>query len=160
MCAYKLVRCIHAGDQCDAVGYSGNQLHPRVACDDCKGPVCGIRYKCSVCPNYDLCSACKGKGGHAEHKMTVIRGARGIASPLQLQCEVQKSASFNPALLFAFLSSDRRHLGVTCDACEGPIYGTRFKCIVCPDYDLCYECKRNGCHMEHKMTTVRGPQGL
>eukprot|EP00731_Ephydatia_muelleri_P030989 Em0022g503a len=107
----------------------GNQLHPRVACDGCKGPVCGIRYKCSVCPNYDLCSACKGKGGHAEHKMTVIRGAR-----------------------------DRRHLGVTCDACEGPIYGTRFKCIVCPDYDLCYECKRNGCHMEHKMTTVRGPQ--
>ncbi|KAL5460258.1 hypothetical protein EMCRGX_G033690 [Ephydatia muelleri] len=120
------------GDQCDGpkpVGYSGNQLHPRVTCDGCKGPVCGIRYKCSVCPNYDLCSACKGKGGHAEHKMTAIKSPQ-----------------------------DRCHSGVTCDACKGPIYGTRFKCIVCPDYDLCYDCKQSGCHKEHKTTTIRSPQ--
>jgi hypothetical protein len=30
-------------------------------CDSCKHNICGIRYKCSVCPDYDLCSACEEK---------------------------------------------------------------------------------------------------
>lgn len=42
-------------------------VHPNVICDGCNGPVVGTRYKCSVCPDYDLCSACEGKGLHQEH---------------------------------------------------------------------------------------------
>uniref|UniRef100_A0A4W2F7W1 Sequestosome 1 n=1 Tax=Bos indicus x Bos taurus TaxID=30522 RepID=A0A4W2F7W1_BOBOX len=44
-----------------------NMVHPNVICDGCNGPVVGTRYKCSVCPDYDLCSACEGKGLHREH---------------------------------------------------------------------------------------------
>ena len=47
-------------------------LHPRVVCDGCGGPIYGIRYKCQACPDYDLCTTCRGKGGHAEHKMAAL----------------------------------------------------------------------------------------
>jgi len=32
--------------------------HPAI-CDSCDQDICGIRYKCSVCPDYDLCSSCE-----------------------------------------------------------------------------------------------------
>ena len=33
------------------------------------------------------------------------------------------------------------HVGVTCDGCQAlPLTGVRYKCMVCPDYDLCTVC--------------------
>uniref|UniRef100_S4REM4 Sequestosome 1 n=1 Tax=Petromyzon marinus TaxID=7757 RepID=S4REM4_PETMA len=53
-------------------GWHGGNVHPHVVCDGCDGPVIGVRYKCSVCPNYDLCQSCRDKGTHGEHEMTTI----------------------------------------------------------------------------------------
>ena len=37
-------------------------IHPGFKCQNClKEPIIGIRYKCTVCPNYDLCSECEEK---------------------------------------------------------------------------------------------------
>lgn len=47
-------------------------LHRDVSCDGCEGPVVGTRFKCSVCPNYDLCSACQAQGKHTEHALLPI----------------------------------------------------------------------------------------
>ncbi|XP_047440598.1 sequestosome-1 [Mugil cephalus] len=47
-------------------------LHPNVSCDGCDGPVVGTRFKCSVCPDYDLCSSCQAKGTHTEHALLPI----------------------------------------------------------------------------------------
>ncbi|XP_063784604.1 sequestosome-1 [Pseudophryne corroboree] len=49
-----------------------NVVHPNVTCDGCDSPVVGNRYKCLTCPDYDLCSACEGKGIHQEHNMIMF----------------------------------------------------------------------------------------
>merc|ERR1712110_565582 len=48
------------------------------------------------------------------------------------------------------------HPGVVCDGCDGPVLGPRYKCLACPDYDLCKICEGRGLHSQHKM--VRLPQ--
>ncbi|KAM6322646.1 sequestosome-1 isoform 3-T3 [Podargus strigoides] len=48
-------------------------VHPNVICDGCEGPVVGARFKCTVCPDYDLCSTCEGKGVHKEHNMVMFQ---------------------------------------------------------------------------------------
>lgn len=49
------------------------------------------------------------------------------------------------------------HFGVVCDNCDGSIIGDRFKCTVCPDYDLCEECMKKDVH-SHPMNTINRPQ--
>ncbi|XP_050168044.1 sequestosome-1 isoform X3 [Myiozetetes cayanensis] len=50
-----------------------NMVHPNVICDGCEGPVVGTRFKCSICPDYDLCSTCEGKGIHKDHNMVMFQ---------------------------------------------------------------------------------------
>lgn len=48
-------------------------VHERIICDGCEmTPIRGDRYKCIICPNYDLCSNCNAKGIHAEHSLMKI----------------------------------------------------------------------------------------
>lgn len=47
---------------------------------------------------------------------------------------------------------------MVCDGCEHGIFGTRFKCVVCPDYDLCMKCERKGLHKEHEMYRIATPR--
>lgn len=49
------------------------------------------------------------------------------------------------------------HPGVQCDGCNGSIYGTRFKCLVCRDYDLCSSCEGKGIHVDHNMVSITDP---
>ena len=49
------------------------------------------------------------------------------------------------------------HVGVVCDGCGSEIYGVRYKCLVCPDFDLCSACERKGEHVEHNMVSIRDP---
>lgn len=46
------------------------------------------------------------------------------------------------------------HTGVTCDGCRVyPIIGKRFKCMTCPDYDLCETCEQRCIH-NHPMVRM------
>ena len=50
------------------------------------------------------------------------------------------------------------HPGVVCNVCDNTIIGTRFKCLTCPDYDLCSTCEVKGFHPEHDMLRIRTPK--
>ena len=50
---------------------SDEYLWSGVSCDDCQiCPIIGLRYHCSTCGNYDLCSTCQAKGH--EHSLELI----------------------------------------------------------------------------------------
>lgn len=67
---------------------SRSMVHPNVICDGCNGPVVGTRYKCSVCPDYDLCSVCEGKGLHREHSKLIFPNPFGHLSDVSWFFEV------------------------------------------------------------------------
>lgn len=49
------------------------------------------------------------------------------------------------------------HFGVTCDGCQGGVRGFRYKCMQCPDFDLCGKCETAGQHPGHTIIRVSGP---
>lgn len=49
------------------------------------------------------------------------------------------------------------HAGIVCDGCEKPVQGFRYKCLQCPDYDLCSRCEAKGVHEEHCMLRLNFP---
>jgi len=51
---------------------TGLVQHLNVACDGCgASPIIGIRYKCSVCKNFDFCETCEERVDH-EHAFIKI----------------------------------------------------------------------------------------
>jgi len=50
-------------------------VHQRVTCDGCNvDPIVGIRYKCSVCKDFDFCSKCEESRDH-DHPFLKIYSA-------------------------------------------------------------------------------------
>jgi hypothetical protein len=108
-----------------------NDVHQGVTCDGCNVfPIVGTRYKCSVCDDFDLCGTCEARGFHPPNH------------PL-IKYKVQNTL----------------HHGITCDGCNiSPVSGDRYKCLVCPDFDLCASCELRGEHpRDHPMMKVKVP---
>lgn len=62
--------------------------HSRVICDGCgMKPLVGVRYKCTVCKNFDYCENCeKTKGAAHQHPFLKIR--KPELAPVQIKCFV------------------------------------------------------------------------
>jgi len=98
-------------------------VHHGVMCDCCKNIIRGMRWKCTSCPNYDLCQVCKSKSPSI-HRHSNNHAFQPIPYP--------RTSNHTPR-------PENLH-SATCDYCESVIFGIRHKCINCPDFDLCNNC--------------------
>merc|ERR1712018_135359 len=58
------------------------------------------------------------------------------------------------------LKEGKLHPGVTCDGCDKQVVGFRYKCVQCPDYDLCERCEAKRIHPGHNMMRISTPEGI
>jgi len=61
--------------------------HPNVSCDGCAQPLFGIRYKCSVCENFDYCEKCEEKNSES-HDHPFIKIRQPELAPKKILCVV------------------------------------------------------------------------
>jgi hypothetical protein len=55
-------------------------------------------------------------------------------------------------------SSGVQHPNVVCDGCQGYVYGVRYKCCMCPDFDFCETCEARDAHdPTHVFLKIRRP---
>ncbi|KAG0087268.1 hypothetical protein BGZ93_011062 [Podila epicladia] len=91
------------------------------SCDLCQQIINGVRHHCLQCPDFDLCDNCMplAWSKHVGHEFFPI------AYPGQIEVKVDSTPHFN----------------VICDGCDNDIFGIRYKCANCPDFDLCGNCE-------------------
>ena len=64
---------VDAADSTNGSGKQPSEPHRGVCCDNCdKSDFSGFRYKCVVCPDFDLCGVCEAQGAHPGHNMVRI----------------------------------------------------------------------------------------
>jgi len=56
--------------------------------------------------------------------------------------------------------AEQLHPGIICDGCQGKVSGFRYKCMTCPDYDLCERCEAQRIHSGHKMIRISTPESI
>merc|ERR1712018_558433 len=81
------------------------------------------------------------------YKLQVVKGS-GLLPEVGQSQETSKTNN----------NKGEEHFGVTCDSCDGSINGFRYKCMVCPDYDLCGGCESKGIHPGHNMIRIASPE--
>lgn len=72
-------------------------------------------------------------------------------------CLCVKGSSAQPMPNDEVKNEGEVHPGVVCDGCDSAIKGIRFKCLMCPDYDLCAPCEAKGIHSDHNMMKMTKP---
>lgn len=70
--------------------------HFNIVCDGCDAPVCGFRYKCLQCADFDLCQTCEAKSLHNGHLMVRIPDAPMCGLPRKLDRVLQLGNIFSP----------------------------------------------------------------
>ncbi|KAH7726155.1 Ref(2)P protein [Aphelenchoides avenae] len=141
---------------------NGNRTHA-AQCDQCGvEPIVGVRYKCAVCEDYDLCLKCEERGLHDHHLM--LRFGR-VADKVFNWTNAGKELHKNLIKLQKHIYPQARNNGddrpaevhhdpdavhdLTCKECGEQVVGVRYKCGVCIDHDICSECEANGVHDKH-----------
>ncbi|KAK8761284.1 hypothetical protein V5799_027446 [Amblyomma americanum] len=121
-----------------------------IYCDSCdERDIVGPLWKCDSCGNYDLCTTCYMAGVHdldhgflrfdapASRGHKVFPRIRSVLSGEVLD-DSETARREQRAVKF---------MGINCDGCgQRGIVGTRWKCAVCFDYDLCSACYRGDKH--------------
>jgi len=49
------------------------------------------------------------------------------------------------------------HDGILCDVCDKEVYGFRYKCLDCEEFDMCMDCEPKQIHKEHLLLRITNP---
>lgn len=99
----------------------------------------GYRYKCLICPEYDLCSDCyENKKFNQSHELGHLMVRFDDPDVLFDEKITSDKVTLNN---FLEMYASQVHVDIKCDMCyEEPIKGLRIKCETCKNFDICYEC--------------------
>ncbi|XP_018576502.1 uncharacterized protein LOC108915038 [Anoplophora glabripennis] len=131
----------------------GGTIHSYIQCDACNlQNIHGIRYKCNICPNYDLCETCYNANKHdINHYFRRLdcRNSVGVNLPPRLTSTTNENEdNINENIFW--------EENISSDIC-----GMRYKCNNCNNYDLCYMCYHGDKHdMSHSFTRLETPHSL
>jgi len=68
-----------------------SNVHEDVQCEACKiNPIVGIRFKCSICPDYNLCEVCEIVEDHDHFLLKLTRPSTKVEGPTKQQIRQQK----------------------------------------------------------------------
>ncbi|KAJ8920593.1 hypothetical protein NQ315_004732 [Exocentrus adspersus] len=91
----------------------------------------------------------------SDHNAAVVQWDNGC----QMQCRIGYMEKYDLRIIDN-AQIGIKHENVICDACESghSIYGMRYKCIVCRDYDLCSPCYHGDKHdLSHSFRRIDSP---
>ncbi|XP_057324608.1 sequestosome-1 [Microplitis mediator] len=91
----------------------------------------------------------------SDEELQIALNETGQDSVRKLYVKLRSDYSFSEPE--AAESSNVLHPGISCDGCNGVVRGYRFKCVQCPDYDLCSKCHAQGIHADHCMLRIVTP---
>lgn len=120
-------------DGLDNLSVSNQYRHRHIVCDHCREQsFAGIRYKCIVCPDYDLCETCVGKN---EDRRTNFHNPNHYFIRIKETRDIPNSSQ--PQLLSN--RSGMRH-NIDCTHCNMQIVGIRYFCTTCA-INMCETCE-------------------
>jgi len=67
------------------------QVHSGVICDGCGNGISGTRYKCSNCPDYDLCQTCEKKGGVHDSSHVFLKITKPVNQSAGRSCPYRRA---------------------------------------------------------------------
>ena len=126
-----------------SINAAGETIHNGVFCDNCdgnhQGPIVGIRYKCSVCPDTDYCQDCieslekiqdkTSKFHNPDHVFFRIHNdICGITTVPLLQ---NRGADDGLSWM---------HPNTNCNFCKQPVVGFKYFCPQC-SINICESCE-------------------
>ncbi|KAG0140743.1 hypothetical protein CROQUDRAFT_718497 [Cronartium quercuum f. sp. fusiforme G11] len=126
------------------VQFPGAKVVHMADCDLCGKGICGTRWKCVECEDWDCCEGCL-DGVQAHHPFHQL---------LPITC---------PDIVKPEVREPVRHRNILCDGCNKEIVGVRYKCThpSCDDYDLCSGCESHPIprhDSDHVMLKIRDSQ--
>ncbi|KAK4990715.1 hypothetical protein LTR66_006736 [Elasticomyces elasticus] len=101
---------------------------------------------CTTCDDFDLCVQCHVKTKHGHHPGHAFEPATS-------------ETAVGPLAEYLLAPGRNVRHNAICDGCDKTIYGVRYKCLNCPDFDYCFACNQHAhsTHRHHRFAPLYEP---
>ena len=117
-------------------------------CDHCRNYIIGVRYRCSMCTDYDLCAQCYDScPARQPGQAQFLSNGQSVHDPSHLFLRIDKPGSAFDQYPTVANRTALVHVGQSCSSCNcHPIVGVLYQCQQCPGLNLCESCEAKGTH--------------